>query len=96
MWGEIMSEPIRALVVDNLFFKLPADFNGTVDDAFELFVDYIKEHKKTIKLLVKDQSVVESFQKKCIDGEFKTSYAAAIEELIDDKVNGATWVIKSI
>ena len=50
-----MALPKKLLIIKNLTFILPDDFNGTLSEAFIEFVKYRKNYEDTAKLISENQ-----------------------------------------
>lgn len=68
-------ENLKVLSIENLFFKLPDDFNGGLSEALRLLADYHDQVKDSDKHTVED--------KKYID--YDTAWYNFLKNLEDDK-----------
>ena len=61
----------KVLVIKELYFNLPEDFNGTVTDALELLLAYRKEKSKDIKRINENNllNLLNDKDKKCYCSE---------------------------
>lgn len=69
-----MALPKKILLIKDLTFILPDDFNGSLSDAFNEFIRYRKEYEKNAKLIQSDNQ--------------SNSYETLISSKVNEKVCG--------
>lgn len=79
----------KILVLQNCFFNLPDDFNGSWRDAVQLYAEYVKNDKDNIKVVKESETFKAAFDILWNDNERKHISKINVQELIDGK-----WVNK--